>query len=220
MKKILENLKKELLENFSEIISIVHYGSTCSQNAERFRNINVCVVFSEISPEIFEKLKKVVQKYVKKKVIFLILTLKHIKTSLDSFPLEFLDIKERHELIFGEDIFDSLSFDRENLRLEIERQIKSLKVRLYQILLEEKSPRKIAFVLKQTLKSVIFCMKGFLYSYRGKSLFNSSDMDVLDEFSKEGMDLTIFKDFLQKKKIDFFHFLKKIEEIGDFFDQL
>ena len=45
-------------------------------------------------------------------------------------------------------------------------------------------------------------------------------MDVLDEFSKEGMDLTIFKDFLQKKKIDFFHFLKKIEEVGDFFDQL
>lgn len=49
----------------------------------------------------------------------------YIESSLDVFPLEFLEISDRHRILWGEDDpFAQPAIDRENLRLQVEQEAK------------------------------------------------------------------------------------------------
>lgn len=65
----------------------------------------------------------------------LVMTPDYIKTSLDTFPLEFIEIKQRHVTFSGDDYFDELTFDDAHVRLECERELKSVLIGLRQGLL-------------------------------------------------------------------------------------
>jgi len=54
----------------------------------------------------------------------LILTRTDLDSSLDSYPVEFLNMKNRYRLVYGEDVLQPLSFDPVMLRLQIERELK------------------------------------------------------------------------------------------------
>jgi hypothetical protein len=62
----------------------------------------------------------------------LIMTPDYIKSSLDTFPLEFIEIKQQHITLFGEDYFDSLEFNSAHIRLQCERDLKSILIGLRQ----------------------------------------------------------------------------------------
>jgi len=65
----------------------------------------------------------------------LIMTPEYIKTSLDTFPLEFIEIKQRHLTVSGDDYFDGLTFEDAHVRLQCERELKSVLIALRQGLL-------------------------------------------------------------------------------------
>ncbi len=54
----------------------------------------------------------------------LLMTPEYIAASLDTFPIELLDIQQRHIPILGEDYFAPLRFDKANVRLQLERELK------------------------------------------------------------------------------------------------
>ena len=62
----------------------------------------------------------------------LLVTLSYIERSRDVFGVEFLDFQLTHETILGDDPFTSLSFEREDVRLQCERELKAALVRLRQ----------------------------------------------------------------------------------------
>ncbi len=62
----------------------------------------------------------------------LLMTPVYIQRSCDVFGVEFLDFQLIHETIFGEDPFLSLRFDKKSVRLQCERELKSMLVRLRQ----------------------------------------------------------------------------------------
>jgi predicted nucleotidyltransferase len=53
-----------------------------------------------------------------------------IRRSADAFPIEWLDMKEKHRVIFGRDPLKTVRTDRKSLRLEIERELKVNLLRL------------------------------------------------------------------------------------------
>lgn len=65
----------------------------------------------------------------------LIMTPDYITSSLDTFPLELLEIHQRHLTIFGLDYFESLSFNDTHIRLQCERELKTLLIGMRQALL-------------------------------------------------------------------------------------
>jgi len=65
----------------------------------------------------------------------LVMTPGYIQGSLDSFPLELLEIHQGHVTLIGKDHFDALSFDAEHLRVQCEREFKRIGMRLRQGLL-------------------------------------------------------------------------------------
>ncbi len=65
----------------------------------------------------------------------LIMTPDYIRASLDTFPLEFIEIKQQHVTVFGDDYFDDLAFDDDHIRLQCERELKVILIGLRQGLL-------------------------------------------------------------------------------------
>jgi hypothetical protein len=55
----------------------------------------------------------------------LIMTPQYIQSSLDVFPVEFLNFKLIHKTVLGEDILGALTVEKANLRLQVERELKS-----------------------------------------------------------------------------------------------
>jgi hypothetical protein len=62
----------------------------------------------------------------------LVMTSASIASSRDSFPLELLDISQYHAVVFGEDPFLDLVFEREHVRLQCERELKTVAIALRQ----------------------------------------------------------------------------------------
>jgi len=62
----------------------------------------------------------------------LLMTPSYIERSRDVFGIEFLDFQLTHQTIFGEDPFASLTFEKANVRLQCERELKAMLVRLRQ----------------------------------------------------------------------------------------
>lgn len=54
----------------------------------------------------------------------LLFTADRLRESADVFPVEFANIKECHKVLYGEDPLREVSIDPENLRTEVERELK------------------------------------------------------------------------------------------------
>ena len=65
----------------------------------------------------------------------LVMTPAYIASSLDSFPLELLEIHQRHLTLLGEDHFQAMEIVPDHLRLQCEREFKRILIRLRQGLL-------------------------------------------------------------------------------------
>lgn len=65
----------------------------------------------------------------------LVMTPGYIASSLDSFPLELLEIHQQHVTLLGKNYFEALEIAPEHLRLQCEREFKRILVRLRQGLL-------------------------------------------------------------------------------------
>ncbi|HUW82243.1 MAG TPA: hypothetical protein VMZ31_05520 [Phycisphaerae bacterium] len=65
----------------------------------------------------------------------LIMTPRYIDQSRDVFPVDLLEIQQRHAVVFGEDHFRDLGFHRPDVRLQCERELKRALIQLRQGLL-------------------------------------------------------------------------------------
>lgn len=113
----------------------------------------------------------------------LVMTPDYITASLDTFPLELIEIKQRHVTLFGEDYFDALSFEDANVRLQCERELKVILIGLRQGLLAAAGREKFLGALEQDVG------EGLMRTLRGL-LWLKGDRDprpaaqVLDEIEK------------------------------------
>ncbi len=64
-----------------------------------------------------------------------VITRRYMQESLDTFPIEFLNLKRHHRTIFGPELLKELEIPRDHLRLQVERELKSKLMYLRQGLL-------------------------------------------------------------------------------------
>lgn len=62
----------------------------------------------------------------------LLMTKEYIQQSLDVFGVEFLDFQLNHATVYGADPFTELTFKKEDVRLQCERELKSALIKLRQ----------------------------------------------------------------------------------------
>ncbi|MBN2410784.1 hypothetical protein JXQ31_03760 [candidate division KSB1 bacterium] len=110
----------------TDLVSIVLYGSGAKGEYVRKKSdINFLVVLTEDGIKKLSGAFTLVKKWKKRNVaVPLFLTRDYIESSLDSFPIEFLNMKKFHKLVYGEDILSGLQISKDHLRLRCEEQIK------------------------------------------------------------------------------------------------
>ena len=158
VRKLVEPYLDELLEIHQDnIVSIFICGQAAGADYRpRVSNINLFIILEKLVFSDLQKSLKAISKGIRKKIAApLFLTRKHMETSTDVFPIEFLEMQENHITVFGPDILSSLQINPANLRLFCEEQIKGKLIRIRQAYLEIGLKRKgIEALLKESLASL------------------------------------------------------------------
>jgi len=106
--------------------SVILYGSGArGEYVAGKSDINFLVVLADDVAEDLEKVLSFIPKWKKRSVATPFLISKAlIKSSIDVYPVEFLNMKRHYEVVFGSDALKDLVFDRKALRLQCERELK------------------------------------------------------------------------------------------------
>ena len=133
MENLSENIKKicdEFLNNIQEAFgenlkSVILYGLAARDETEKVPFINFMVVLDDNTPSELIRCAKFVKKWHKQLItIPLFLDPDYIQQSLDTFPLEFLDMSSAYHVIYGDDVLDNLDCNAADVRSQCERELK------------------------------------------------------------------------------------------------
>lgn len=145
--------------------AVLAYGSATGPDFIPGKSdVNLVVVAEETGEAVLRSLLDTVKWGRKRRIVApLLLTPGYIETSLDVFPIEFVEIRESQALLMGEDFFGSLEAKPLELRLECESQLKAAALRTRQAYLEIGLTRRGAErVLHASLTSLIPVLRAML----------------------------------------------------------
>lgn len=162
----IDGLVRDIKNLFGDrLLSVYLYGSAAGKGYIPGRsNINILILLKDIDMEglrgiasLFRKVKGI------SLVAPLVLTPDYIRSSIDVFPIEFLDIKESSLLLAGEDTLSGIDISLSNLRGQCEREIKGQLVRLRGSFLETEGDKNgMERLIATAVSNLIFPLKNIL----------------------------------------------------------
>ena len=166
-------------------------------------DVNSIVVVDEITLEFLDFIVRLGKKYSQYGVAApLLMTPGYIETSLDVFPIEFLNFSAIHHTMFGPDILRDLSIDRTHLLLQCEREVKSKLLWLHQGYIESLDDEKQLVVwLSNSITGYIPLFRAILFLDGHKLMLSAQDTAAaLEKYI--GLDTEIFKTIVRLKNPD------------------
>ncbi len=224
--RIVGDAGAELAEAFgSALRTVVVYGSAGHPD---FRPERSDVNFAAVAePVTFAHLQRVAQWYARwrgeRVAAPLLLTPADLTRSLDVFPLEMLDIQARHRTLAGAELFGGISVDRDDVRLECERESKGKLLRLRALYLElAGSTAEIRELMIDSRKSFLHVMRGLLFLRAGR--WETHEREVVPAFARAyGRALPVFEALVTRRdpgaiEQRFGDYLAEIETLAAFAD--
>ncbi len=135
MEKELSELVTKLKEAAgANLKAVILYGSmTTGEFQPKYSDVNLLCVLERLDAIELEKLNPPVVWWVRQRqpppIVF---TLDALRRSADAFPIELVDIKSSHRVLFGEDVFVSLEVPMNLHRVLLERELRINLIRLRQ----------------------------------------------------------------------------------------
>jgi predicted nucleotidyltransferase len=216
-----------------ELISIILFGSAArGEYIPKRSDLNFLITLSDSGIQQLKRAFSLIPKWRKKKVSTpLFLTKQYIQTALDSYPIEFLSMKQYHQVVFGEDVLSSIEIQPEHLRLQCERELRGKLIHLRQEYLNTGGKsRRIKNLLRFSLPAFISIFSALLYI---KQADNPKSKKEIFESTAEifGLDKAVFDKVLklQANKSKFAkeeitqsleQYIKQIEKLTTIVDQL
>ncbi len=155
---------EEILSKYHEKIHSIHVtGTAITEDFDVKRSdVNTIFVLKEMDLKFLELIAPLGKKYSKHKVAApLIMTPEYIKTSLDVFPIEFLNFKLIHAAVFGDNILENIEINRMDLRHQCERELKVKLIWLRQGYISSLGNRKIL------TEGFVNSISGYIPLFRG-----------------------------------------------------
>lgn len=135
MQRILSQLTERLKKTYGDRLkSVILYGSAASGDHHgKYSDLNVLCVLGEITPRELEDSTPIVRWWRDQgNPSPLLLSEEEVRDSTDCFPIEFHDIKERHRVLWGEDVAVNLEIDTCFYRAQVEHDLRAKLLRLRQ----------------------------------------------------------------------------------------
>lgn len=169
----LERLVTELRELHGEALVAVLLTGDAATPGYRPREtpLAVAVLLDEVTPEALRRMRGRVRAWRRRRVETpLVLDPAYVRSALDVFPLEFLDLAQAHVLLFGErDPFADLPIDAAHLRLEVEEQLRGKLLHLWEGYLGSAGSRRaLRALLAEIPGAFAMVLRGLLYLRRAR----------------------------------------------------
>ncbi len=215
----------------AELQAVVLYGSGArGEYVARKSDINFLVILTQNGIDALDKALPLVPKWRKQNVALpLFLTKEYILSSLDTFPLEFLDMKLFHKTVFGEDFLNDIQIEKKDLRLQLERELRGKLIYLRNGFLQAGNDREqLRQLLATSVATFVSIFQGLLH-LKDVNIPKEKAL-IFDAASKEfGLKKDIFthvlnvkhgtwhgsKRQLQEITMDYIHEIKNLVEMVD-----
>ena len=182
--------------------AILVYGSAArGEFVPGYSNINLLILLESITQPVLQEWGRLHKQWASEKIVApLFFTQTDLQESLDVFPLEFLDIKERHVLLQGRDPFSALHINPTHLLVQCEQELRGNVLRVRQRYVEGWGRSEaIQALLPISLTALIACLRG-VYRLLDRSSNMKSDA-VLQELNNAlGLDPTVFLEVWRMKR--------------------
>jgi hypothetical protein len=152
--ELINECKKTLEDN---LVSVIKFGTEGEKN-------NILIVTKTLKFRDLEKIKPIINKYSKRtKIIPVLFTETGLMDGSDVFPLEFLDIKYPHEVLFGDDVMSNVKFEKKHVRRQLEFELRSKLIHLRENYIWIKKSKDLKKLLKSAIPSVMPLFYGLLF---------------------------------------------------------
>lgn len=204
---MIENILKEIVSDYTSLFgddlqSVVLYGSAArGEYVEKKSDINTLMMLSDEGIEQFHKANDLVKKWQKKKVaIPLFMTSGFIRESLDSFPIEFLNITSHYKVEYGVDPFENIELKRNDIRLQLEHEMKGKLLNLRQAFFQASgSHRDAAMLVQDSFGSFLSLFPAILY-LKEEEVSSSTTENIRKIASLFDLDTSILEKLYRIKK--------------------
>lgn len=162
LEQLTQNLKDACGDNLK---SVILYGSAAAgDHAGKRSDYNVLVVAEELGKDALKAFSKTAKSWAKAgNPAPLLFTMDRLNQSTDVFPVELLDIQECHKILYGEDVVSDLEICTDNLRLQIEHELRGNLIQLrQQYLLAAGSGKEVCNLMVRSLSSFLVLFRAGL----------------------------------------------------------
>ncbi len=233
-KNILPYLEKIIDALKDDIKSIFLYGSVSGGDYNpKTSDVNIGIVLKSVSMQKLKSVAGLVKSGLKHRITApLFLTPEYINMSLDTFPVEFLEMKDSSVLLYGEDMLGGISVEREDIRRECEHQIKGKIVTIRQAYLEQALDKKgLEILIKKVFRSLMPILRNVLRLKMAENLPKDKE-EILNKVGKEfGINVSSFIEMLKDKKSDgkiggkspeifLEDFVRELEKLSEIIDRI
>jgi len=185
VKDFAEKLMTALGDNLQSITVV---GSSLTDDfAPPQSDINTVIVLGEQKLDSLNRIAAMAKPMSRKKISPpLLMTPSYIERSLDVFGVEFLDFQLTHQTVLGDDPFAALAFDKKDVRLQCERELKAMLIRLRQGYIAAAANKKLVRdILISTARGLTPLLRAMLWlkDVERASGSNATFVKAADEFS-------------------------------------
>lgn len=149
----------------SNLKSVIMYGSAVSHEFRPGASpIVVALVLEDTSITALARCSGACRKWERRGVATpLFLTPDYIASSLDAYPVEFLDMQTSYRVLFGEDYIKPLDIEKRHLRLQCEREFKGIALHLRSSFVEASgNEKRMRGLLDVSMKKMLPLFKALL----------------------------------------------------------
>jgi len=164
-------------------------------------NINLVLLLQEHNLAALQRYARAHRRWTREQIVVpLFLTEGDIRVSLDTFPLEYLELKEHHVSLMGQDPFLHLQIDSRHLALQCEQEAWGNLMRLRQRFVEGRGETEAAVILMPlSLTALLPCLRG-LFRLLGVPFQGSTDALLAELPSRLKIDSAAFQEVWRLKR--------------------
>jgi predicted nucleotidyltransferase len=135
------------------LVSVILYGSAASKDFRRaYSDLNVLVLANKLPLEGLKALVPVMSWWRERGHPALVFfTLEELERAADVFAIEFYDMKDRHRVLDGEDVFANLEIPMRLHRVQLERELRTNVLRLRQSYIADPQEHSVLDLMVQSI---------------------------------------------------------------------
>jgi len=193
--KTLQKFQEDVQSLFGqEVVSVIVYGSAVTDDyVPKKSDVNTLIVLSENGITNLQPVQKVIKGWHKRDLASpLFLTESYITASLDSFPIEFLNMQTAYSVLQGKDVLADLSIDQKDMRLQCERELKGKLLQLRQGFIQTQGDKRyLKSLISESIVTFVAIFRALL-RLKGKDI-PSLKKEVIDQACQEfKLDASLF----------------------------